>query len=146
MKCSHFSWLQSSSSGFGNCSFKSGRVSKKNATENKNEKAYCGLAIEWNGGRFSEKCEFLGEAYKLMESENSRLCGYQCRQEPHCTHFTWENNTCYLKHNKSISENDAYANEYVRCGIKAKIFAESIGKFFQITTQFIVIGLMIYIL
>jgi len=96
----------------------------------KTKKTRCGLAIEWNGSRISEKCEFLGDDFKSMRSDSSRLCGYRCRKEPKCTHFTWmtkDENTCYLKQNKSISENDAYANENSQCGLLAEIHAEFMG-------------------
>jgi len=60
-------------------------------------------SLDWQsdtGQRFqwAYNCEFNGSDITTMQSDKDDECGLKCHENSECTHFTWQTNTCYLKH------------------------------------------------
>jgi hypothetical protein len=58
--------------------------------------------IEWHGKgmkKWAYGCEFPGNNVMNVETELDQ-CGRTCEKYTICTHFTWSEGVCYIKHDR----------------------------------------------
>lgn len=87
---------------------KQNAVNKSDAYVSKDKSAVCGIVSEtitWNGN-WALGCEFIGNDLKNVRSAGEE-CGGKCAANPECTHFTWNDGTCWMKKFNGVSKDDA---------------------------------------
>lgn len=99
---------------------KQNAVSKSDAFVSKDKSAVCGLVSEtltWNGN-WALGCEFKGNDLKSVKSTGAE-CGETCYANPQCSHFTWNNGTCWMKKYNGVTKDDAVKvfDMSVVCGV-----------------------------
>lgn len=103
--CTHYSWTDYDG---GTCRMKQNSIGKKDAFVSKDKSAVCGIVKgpQWGGRNWALGCEFNDYDVKNVTSKGEE-CGGLCASNPQCTHFTWNDGTCWMKQYDGVTKNDA---------------------------------------
>jgi hypothetical protein len=77
----------------------------------------CASAIDWTSGNWAFGCDFVNNDLAYVNGRGED-CSGSCSLYPHCTHYTWNRGTCYLK-SGFVSRGNAIpiSDHSVVCGI-----------------------------